>query len=228
MSWNLEIFDIAAFGITSEMASDSSDTGFSWFDEDLWRSQDLPINAVHSQGSPIESTSSLQVDEEEETEPTSSSPVETTAVSHEQEEGTEPTSSSPFDVELRGPIRRGRNITSKGKGPDSKTQSSDPWDSYNYWAESIAFRGLRSLGYEGIAIGPLRDVIDKVHEGAQKRGIAELLTHRNRMGRRRKPCAFHWLDENWCLVEEIFKIAVQEVLGNTSGVKRRGRPKLQP
>jgi hypothetical protein len=178
----------------------------SWFDDDdFWLSQ-LPY--VDEDPDPIETSSDEKV------------------VSHEHEEETESTSGLPADVAPHPQIHRGRNITPKGKGRDSKTESPDRWDSYNYQAESIAFRGLQAIGYKGIVLRSLWKVMDKVHEGAMKRGIAELLTHRNRITRRRKPCAFHWLDENWCLLEEIFKTAVHEVLGDTTGLKRRGRPKL--
>jgi hypothetical protein len=157
-------------------------------------------------------------------------PIQTTpdekVVSQQQEEEGGSRSSFRADVEPHGRIHRGPNNTPKGKGRDSKRKSPDPRDSFNYEENSISFRCLGTIGYKGIALGPLGKVMDKVHEGAVKRGIAERLTHRNRMARRRKPCAFHWLDENWRFVEEIFKTAVQEVLGDTSGLKRRGRPKL--
>jgi hypothetical protein len=189
-----------------EMSSEWSDIGSPCpFDDDFWLSQ---VSYVDEGPDPIETIHDEKV------------------VSHEQEEEGESTSSLPADVAPHPRIRRGPNITPKGKGKDSKTESPDRWDSYNYQAESIAFRGLQDIGYKGIAPGSLWKVMDKVHEGAMKRGIAELLTTRNRMARRRRPCAFHWFDENWCLVEEIFKTAVQEVLGNTSGVKPRGRPTL--
>jgi hypothetical protein len=130
------------------------------------------------------------------------------------------------DEKPRGRIPHGPNSTPKGEGKDSRKASPDPADFYNYQGESIAFRHLQALGYEGIIQGSLWKVMDKVQECAVKTGIAMSLTRRNRMARRRKPCAFHWLDENWCLLEEIFKTAVQEVLGDTSGLNPRGRPKL--
>jgi hypothetical protein len=118
-----------------------------------------------------------------------------------------------------------RNSIPKGQGADSKREKPDPHDSYNYQEESPAFHCLQDLGYQGIVLGALWKVMDKVQDAAEEHEIAGLLTHRNRTARRRKPCAFHWLDENWSYLEDIFKTAVQEVLRDTTGLKRRGRPK---
>jgi hypothetical protein len=40
----------------------------------------------------------------------------------------------------------------------------------------------------------------------EERGRAEgqPLTFRNRWAKRRKPCAFHWLDENWKAIGDYF------------------------
>jgi hypothetical protein len=123
--------------------------------------------------------------------------------------------------------RHGPNRIPKGCGRDARANTPDKWDFYDYQKVSPGFLCLRELGYQGIVLESLWKVLEKIEEGVAKRGIVQLLTHRNRAAHRRKPCAFHWLDENWCLVEEIYKAAVREVLGDTSGLKPRGRKPKQ-
>jgi hypothetical protein len=52
------------------------------------------------------------------------------------------------------------------------------------------------------------------------------LSLRNRAADRRKPNAFHWLDENWMQIgTQIFDGAVVTMLGHTRGVKKPGPKK---
>jgi hypothetical protein len=53
------------------------------------------------------------------------------------------------------------------------------------------------------------------------------VTPKPRMASRRKSVAFHWLDTNWSVIPpEVFDRVVAEVLGDSSGVKKRGpKPK---
>jgi hypothetical protein len=142
-------------------------------------------------------------------------------ISRQEDEQVGPSSGSRvYPAPCRQP-RYGPNRIPKGCGRDARANSPDPWDFYDYQKVSPGFRCIRDLGYEGIVLRSLWQVLKKVEAGA------ELLTHRNRAARRRKPCAFHWLDENWPVVKEIYKAAVQEVLGNTSGRKPRGRKPKQ-
>jgi hypothetical protein len=119
--------------------------------------------------------------------------------------------------------RRGRNRIRKGEGKDSRTRRPSEWDNYQYESsESPAFCCLREqLGYEGISLLNLTRVADMIAFETKSRGIE--ISYRSRAARRRKPCAFHWLDENWASIEELFRLALREVLGDTSGVKPRGR-----
>jgi hypothetical protein len=82
------------------------------------------------------------------------------------------------------------------------------------------------LGYEGITITGLRRVAGLIEGHAEQMGL--MLTHRNRAAHRRKPCAFHWLDSNWCWIGGLFVMAVRMVLGETRGVRPKGRKKRTP
>jgi hypothetical protein len=141
--------------------------------------------------------------------------------SHQKDEDTRCSTGPPVDLEPRNPPPCGRSRVRKGDGNDSKAKAPDKWDNYDYRLSSPAFARVLCLGYKGIALGALCTVLDRVEDQAREDGIS--LTPRNRAARRRKPCAFHWFDENWSLVEDTYTIAVREVLGETSGIKRRGR-----
>jgi hypothetical protein len=127
----------------------------------------------------------------------------------------------------RRPSRR-RNKIRKGSGRDSKTRRPDLWDFYNYQSPlSNAFCCLRRLGYNGISLVNIRKVSDIVQNNADENEIE--LTRRNRSAHRRKPCAFHWFDENWDSIALFYEAALKEVLGETTGVLKRGRkPKPKP
>jgi hypothetical protein len=131
----------------------------------------------------------------------------------------------------RAAPRHGPNKIRKGSGRDSKNKSPDKWDEWKYELNSYAFLCLRQMGYEGIILGALYRVLEMVERDAKLAGIRGRLTPRNRAAHRRKPCAFHWLDENWFWIGESYKAAVRCVLGETSGVKPRGRrrkPRTEP
>jgi hypothetical protein len=129
---------------------------------------------------------------------------------------------SPETSETPDLRRCGRNRIRKGEGRDSRTRRPDKGDNYRYESESPAFRCIREqLGYEGISLASLARVGDMISSEARTSGIE--ISYRSRAARRRKPCAFHWVDENWDSVEGIFRSAIREVLGDTTGVKKKGR-----
>jgi hypothetical protein len=121
--------------------------------------------------------------------------------------------------------RRGPNKIHKGEGGDSKRQAPDKYDGYPYERCSKAFRLLLMMGYEGITTGALHEVGNLIEGIAEQRGIR--LTHRNRAAHRRKPCAFHWFDENWPAIWDLYVATVRQLLGKTRGVKPKGRRKTE-
>jgi hypothetical protein len=163
-------------------------------------------------GSPVET----------ETESSPTSP-DLTVGSRQKDEDMRCSTRPPLGREPRNSPRCRPNHVRKGAGKDSKAKAPDEWDNYDYRICSPAFNRVVRLGYKGIVLEALCEVLDKVEDQAREDGI--LLTPRNRAARRRKPCAFHWFDENWSLVEKIYTTTVREVLGETSGLKRRGRRK---
>jgi hypothetical protein len=119
--------------------------------------------------------------------------------------------------------RHGKNRIVKGFGEQSKDKYPDAFDSYRYDKASIAFHCLRCMGYHGISLHDICRVSGIIELRAAKSEIC--LTRRNRAAHRRKPCVFHWLDENFPRISALYILVVREVLGNTSGVKPRGRKK---
>jgi hypothetical protein len=119
--------------------------------------------------------------------------------------------------------RHGPNQVRKGYGRESRSNSPDKWDAYDFEVLSPAYRCLRHIGYEGITTDALWKVLDIVERDAKRCGVTKKITRRNRAAHRRKPCAFHWLDENWIWVQGICEKAFRQVLGETSGVRQRGR-----
>jgi hypothetical protein len=121
------------------------------------------------------------------------------------------------------------NKIRKGYGKDSKTRRPDPWDHYVYESPlSPSFCSLRRLGYKGISLDNVRKAGDMIEQLAEENGI-ELLP-RNRVAHRRKPCAFHWFDQNWPSIARFYESTLLEILGDSEGVKKRGRkpkPKLE-
>jgi hypothetical protein len=113
------------------------------------------------------------------------------------------------------------NRLSKGTGSNSKSCAPDPYDNYPFERDSLAWFRLRLLGYTGISLQDLARVQRFIQIEAGSRGI--VLSPRNRAARRRKPCGFHWLDENMRAIgRELFRRALISVLGHTTGTKKRG------
>jgi hypothetical protein len=117
------------------------------------------------------------------------------------------------------------NRIRKGTGRNSKSKAPDPHDNYYFEMHSLAWCRLRMLGYNGITLQDLVRVQQVLQIEAQSRGI--VLSGRNRAAQRRKPCGFHWIDENMHLIgRQMFEGAVFSVLGWKVGTKKRG-PKGQ-
>jgi len=109
----------------------------------------------------------------------------------------------------RKPCLRHPNRVKKGDGPESRSNFPDPHDSYDYIALSPSYRRLSELGRGAITMAEvtrLLRIVDSLLADSMKK-----LTVRNRWANRRKPNAFHWLDENWSLVSPIFGSAVRQL-----------------
>jgi hypothetical protein len=106
------------------------------------------------------------------------------------------------------PARRPK-VVKYGLGPNSKLNMPDQWDNYNYAFYSLAYSRLKVLGLHCTAIDlfKLCKIISELH-------IARSLTKMNRATKRRLPCAYHWLDENWAVISSQFDAAAHEVIGH--------------
>jgi hypothetical protein len=98
------------------------------------------------------------------------------------------------------------------------TFSPDPFDYYEYEFSSQAFLTLRFRGYSGISFANLVRVAQTIETDATERHIR--LTHRNLAAHRRQPCAFHWFDQNWFTIKEMYEYVLLTVLGPSEGVRR--------
>jgi hypothetical protein len=115
----------------------------------------------------------------------------------------------------------------KGWGPESRAKAPDPHDFYDFQRSSEAYVRLRVMGYQFFTLA------DIVHIGSRVEDLLlsmeKPMTERNRAARRRKPNAFHWLDENWPNISpDMFKIAVMAVLGDPSRQRIRRRHGVKP
>jgi hypothetical protein len=119
--------------------------------------------------------------------------------------------------------RRMPNRIRKGAGPHGKAHAPDKHDGYRFEEQSPAFFTLMQLGYHGISLLDIIRVCAIIETTLLQRNIR--LTYRNRAARRRKPCAFHWIDENWPYARNIYPVALHMVLGSTSGSRKRGPKK---
>jgi hypothetical protein len=92
-------------------------------------------------------------------------------------------------------------VVRKGDGKEGKRLSPDPHDNYDFQGGPAMHR-LKTLGRDEIRLVRLvalcKDLEDRGRHEAQD------LTFRNRWAKRRKPCAFHWIDENWKHVSDYF------------------------
>jgi hypothetical protein len=103
------------------------------------------------------------------------------------------------------------NLVKKGMGPESKRKSPDRHDRYKYEKSSLAYGRLRLLGFPRINVPELVHIGNILENFLRRHGIA--LTPRNRAARRRKPNAFHWIDENWASIpRRLYDHALMAVL----------------
>jgi hypothetical protein len=108
----------------------------------------------------------------------------------------------------------------KGHGPESKKNAPDIHDSYDYEARSVAYGRVILFGYPGISLCDLVRIGNMIQNMSIARGL--LLTPRNRAAKRRKPNAFHWIDENWKTITPMFyDQVVSLVLKNSSSKPRK-------
>jgi hypothetical protein len=102
---------------------------------------------------------------------------------------------SDEDAEIPHSVPLQYNRIKEGTGPESKQGSPDRYDYSAFERYSVAYARLRLLGYHGINIHELVHVRNIIENFLGRTGIR--LTGRNRAAPRRKPNAFHWIDENW-------------------------------
>jgi hypothetical protein len=104
------------------------------------------------------------------------------------------------------PFLRHPNHVKKGEGPESRSRHPDPHDSYNFSKLSPSYQRMAELGYVTVTLTAVVKLCDQIERTLVEQG--QQLTVRNRFAKRRKPNAFHWLDENWASVCPIFDSAV--------------------
>jgi hypothetical protein len=108
----------------------------------------------------------------------------------------------------------------KGEGPESRRFSPDAHDGYQFESKSSAYFRIRQLGFERIHLPILVRLSNVIEADLAARGIRP--TPRNRNARRRKPKAFHWLDENWQMIAPIFNFHALRGLKLTAGFANLG------
>jgi hypothetical protein len=107
-----------------------------------------------------------------------------------------------------------------GTGPESKRESPDPFDCYPFQTYSISCARLRMLGFMSISVPDLVRVGNIIENFLEHHAIP--LSPRNRAARRRKPNAFHWIDENWTRIPWLlFDRAITAVLTKTETRRKR-------
>jgi hypothetical protein len=111
----------------------------------------------------------------------------------------------------------------KGDGAESKKKSPDQYDQYHYKAKSVAYARITALGYRTISLVQIVRIGGFVENWLQAAHMP--MSERNRAARRRKPNAFHWIDENWQWMRLVpFDGIVMTVLG-LAPFGRRGTTK---
>jgi hypothetical protein len=100
----------------------------------------------------------------------------------------------------------------KGQGPESKKNAPDLHDLYRFEARSVAYARMVALGHRNVSLVQIVQIGGFIEE--QLRAAYAPISQRNRAARRRKPNAFHWLDENWrCMGLIPFDQIVIDILG---------------
>jgi hypothetical protein len=114
------------------------------------------------------------------------------------------------------------NRIKKGTGPESKCGSPDKYDRYPFDTCSIAYGRLRLLGFLEISIRDLILVGNIIENYLEDQGVR--LSRRNRAAHRRKPNAFHWIDENWTRIPAgLYDNALFTVLSGGNPNQKQGR-----
>jgi hypothetical protein len=128
------------------------------------------------------------------------------------ESGSEITDTIWFDISHFSPQRaRAR----RGEGPESKAKRPDRYDRYRYRELSISYARLAGLGYLKVSLISVVKICNMIESAMTDAGV--IISVRNRAAKRRMPCAFHWLDENWGVIGlQAFDIAAISVLGQPS------------
>jgi hypothetical protein len=105
-----------------------------------------------------------------------------------------------------------RGILPKGEGAGSKANSPDQHDDYPFETISFAYANIVAMGYRAISLVQIVRISRLIEEVLRRANVP--VSQRNRAARRRKPNAFHWLDENWPFIRLIpFGQIVMSVLG---------------
>jgi hypothetical protein len=107
----------------------------------------------------------------------------------------EPLQPRPNALSLRNCTDGGRRRVRKGEGAESKLNSPDQYDLYQYEMKSIAYARIVMMGYPNASLVQIVRIGELVEE--QLRTAQVHTSPRNRAARRRKPNAYHWLDEHW-------------------------------
>jgi hypothetical protein len=108
----------------------------------------------------------------------------------------------------------------KGFGREAKGQSPTRWDDYDY-EHGPGWVRLKDMGKEGISMTNVLKVVARIDDMCRTQGLPA--QRRPRMANRRKAVTFHFLDERWGDIGSgIFDRALGEVLGESSGVQKRG------
>jgi hypothetical protein len=129
----------------------------------------------------------------------------------------------PFPLPLFHPSSStspNHNRIKKGQGPESRRNAPDLYDDYRYQTESHAYARLLELGYPNLSVTRLIQLSNKLEDILLFKNVP--LTLRKRAAKRRKPNAYHWLDENWVQIEPIFDdwFEIMESCSNRKEIRR--------
>jgi len=106
--------------------------------------------------------------------------------------------------------KRKRQIR-KGDGPESKKNSPDPSDGYDFELLSATYHRLALLGHRTIQLTDLQKLGTAIEHILLQRRIPISLRSRN--AKRRKPVAFAWFDQHWAQIAPIFDGVVFSLFG---------------
>jgi hypothetical protein len=110
----------------------------------------------------------------------------------------------PFDIDTKPSRQRLRhpNRVRKGEGSESRRLAPDLDDDYPYESCSKAYIRLSELNLGYFSMVDVVRMSDAIEADLLCKGVR--ITPRNRMAKRRKPNAFHWLDKNWSAIAPVF------------------------